>query len=617
MENREDFCVEINENTIIDISFLKILYGKYFKISDKFHNIMKCRAIQVKKNQLAFRNYELDEIIRLEYKNFLEKEYNKKISKTNLNFTNSILIDKSYNPKYREIITCQFHLRSIRNLDELNNYQKMNYLKNNKLDNDFFIFNTNSFYQRFPEFDFNFYKNKYNLKEDKKNTILHYLTDGIKNRYLYSDKYFFVFYTPLLDYNCGGIVAIHNLVKLINQQNNINYKAKIFNIENIKYTSEFCSPNDFITKEEINDNCIIIYPEIIKDNPLNSKNVIRWILLEMGIESGLETITSWKETDLICNWESDDKSSILRYHYINKIFKKEENCKRNLKICLIKKGRLIHNMNEQRELLKTSDFLLDDIVGKQHHKYFDILTEQNFTKDELEYIKNLINNEGEESQIEKIICFFFNRCEIFYTFDPKTMWIVYALKCGCPVVIIPFKGLNKEDYFKQSIFNIGTEILNTGVAWGEDEIEFAKNTIKEARVNIDYIFSNEKLKVLNKINSIYDRFLSVNQNEKLDRELEKYLYQKTKFNLNKKKNLNLKFDEEFFKLDSEVTVNSMKNDILIEKMNTEKLIKENKLMMEEDINRANNINLNSENILGFFEDFTKFICKNLFIKSLY
>ena len=50
MENREDFYVEINKNTIIDISFLKILYSKYFKISDKFHNIMKCRAIQVKKN---------------------------------------------------------------------------------------------------------------------------------------------------------------------------------------------------------------------------------------------------------------------------------------------------------------------------------------------------------------------------------------------------------------------------------------------------------------------------------------------------------------------------------------------------------------------------------------
>ena len=74
------------------------------------------------------------------------------------------------------------------------------------------------------------------------------------------------------------------------------------------------------------------------------------------------------------------------------------------------------------------------------------------------------------------------------------MFVSYAILCGCPVVIIPFKGLNKKEFFKQSIYNHNKTILNEGIAFGEEELNFAKNTINKGIKNINIIFGSEKKK---------------------------------------------------------------------------------------------------------------------------
>merc|ERR1711991_89752 len=95
------------------------------------------------------------------------------------------------------------------------------------------------------------------------------------------------------------------------------------------------------------------------------------------------------------------------------------------------------------------------------------------------------------------------------------MWITYALLCGCPVVIIPNNKVSKEDFFNESIFNFKGKILNDGIAWGYDEIEFAKKTIDNASDNIFKIFNSEENIALKMIDSIYNKF-------KLKREKEEY-----------------------------------------------------------------------------------------------
>ena len=65
----------------------------------------------------------------------------------------------------------------------------------------------------------------------------------------------------------------------------------------MKYDNIFC--NDFASIDEINDNTIVIYPEIISGNPLNCKNIVRWILLELGIEMPSDHFRNWQINDLI------------------------------------------------------------------------------------------------------------------------------------------------------------------------------------------------------------------------------------------------------------------------------------------------------------------------------
>ena len=116
---------------------------------------------------------------------------------------------------------------------------------------------------------------------------------------------------------------------------------------NIKYINPFC--NYFARLDEINDNYFVIYPEIIKGNPLNAKNVIRWILLELGIEMPLDHYKNWNEKDLIYHWESISSEYFgiknnkrLCCPLYNKIFVNRNNNTR-IKTCYImKKGRLIH-----------------------------------------------------------------------------------------------------------------------------------------------------------------------------------------------------------------------------------------------------------------------------------
>lgn len=84
---------------------------------------------------------------------------------------------------------------------------------------------------------------------------------------------------------------MHYLAKVINDLNNPKFKAKLFIYNNLKYDNIFC--NDFATIDELDDNTIVIYPETITGNPLNCKNVVRWILLELGIEMPLDHYINW------------------------------------------------------------------------------------------------------------------------------------------------------------------------------------------------------------------------------------------------------------------------------------------------------------------------------------
>ena len=127
----------------------------------------------------------------------------------------------------------------------------------------------------------------------------------------------------MFDINCGGIVVIHNFVKLINQLNNPNIYAKLFIFNNTKYKNIFC--NDFENIYDVNDNTIVIYPEIVSGNPLNAKNIIRWILLDLGIDMPLNHYENW-----------GNKDAFIKYIKKNNLHKGTERTLNGLKLDKLK-----------------------------------------------------------------------------------------------------------------------------------------------------------------------------------------------------------------------------------------------------------------------------------------
>jgi len=273
-----------------------------------------------------------------------------------------------------------------------------------------------------------------------------------------NNKKKFVIYTPAYHEKCGGIVVLHYLAKLINDYGKI--RAKIFEISNLKYDNNFCT--DFASPYEIDENTIVIYPEIISNNPLNAKHVVRWILLELGIEMPLSHANSWGKDDYIYHWESSSELTRkqLCCPYFNNIFKNENKKERTDTCYMIKKGRLIHkNINHVHPV---NSIEIKDGVN-------------------LNEIKDI-----------------FNKCKYFYCYDPNSMYIIYAAVCGCVSIIYPIKNIQDDTYFLTRLFNFKGTIYNKGIVYGtknelinlDDCEEYYKNLFDKYNITVTDFIDN-------------------------------------------------------------------------------------------------------------------------------
>jgi len=112
----------------------------------------------------------------------------------------------------------------------------------------------------------------------------------------------FVIYTPPLKDDIGGIVVLHNLAKEL-----CNLKVRTFLYTGFApYKNDFC--NNFVLKSRsqiiTDEKTIVVYPEIIKGNPLNAKYVVRWLLCDVGIHTDKETHLTWGKDDLVFHYST-------------------------------------------------------------------------------------------------------------------------------------------------------------------------------------------------------------------------------------------------------------------------------------------------------------------------
>ena len=286
-----------------------------------------------------------------------------------------------------------------------------------------------------------------------------YLNDtSIKIDPDYANKIKVVIYAPPINDACGGAMVLYNLVKTINSLNNNNVIALIYCYDHRTYTNNFC--NNFFNPFWIDDKTIVIYPETITGNPLMAKYVVRWILLDLGLEVSSYHYKNWHKNDIVYHWEPSflKNTKQLVNIWINPKIQNYQKSKRDKNCYAFKKMQWIPDT-------------LNNIKIQHYH------SSENINIDSI-------------SIAEAIDVF--NNSKLFYCYDPNTFFSVMAPLCGCVTVLHPLNNLSKEQYFKSRILCHSSGFCyDAGIAYGnsKDEISMALASINEAQDQFDYLCS--------------------------------------------------------------------------------------------------------------------------------
>jgi tetratricopeptide (TPR) repeat protein len=249
----------------------------------------------------------------------------------------------------------------------------------------------------------------------------------------------YIIWTPSIKLDSGGVTLLHRLAYMINK---LGYNAYLWpsdnNFEtflvNSKYKSKIAS------KDMINDNAIVVYPEIAKGNPLNAKHVVRWILNKPG-QLGGDGI--FGENDMI--------------FYYSKAF----TCgKKNLNHLQIMElyGSMFEDRKQNR---KGSCYVMRKGGGREiQHDLFDSTEIIDVTPSE---------------ELVKI----FNEKKYFYCYDYASFLSLQAALCGCISIVVPYEDITAEQWMGMNRNRV------FGIAYGEENIEHAVTTLDKVRPNIE------------------------------------------------------------------------------------------------------------------------------------
>lgn len=211
-------------------------------------------------------------------------------------------------------------------------------------------------------------------------------------------------------------------------------------------------------------NTIVIYPEIVKGNPLKVKNVVRWLLYHYKFENDK---TAYSSTDFFIAYRKIFNSSTLNPHnhtlklyYFNKDLYKHYNFGERKGVCyILRKGK------NRTDLPKTFDGPV----------YDDDMPQEELVK-------------------------MFNEHAYCYIYDTQTFYAKIAAVCGCIPIVMLEKNKTERDYLSE-------EEKHYGVAYGntKEQIEYAKSTRELLLKSLDYDEMN-KQNVLNFIELLKERF---------------------------------------------------------------------------------------------------------------
>lgn len=255
-----------------------------------------------------------------------------------------------------------------------------------------------------------------------------------------------IVYTPEFNFNSGGVVCLHYLAQILSK-----YGYDVY-----LYPKQFViNPlfNKYYNGHSVEDNTPVIYPEVRIGNILKAKNVIRWILAPIGINTKTEIVKTWNKNDLVYYFNDEQK--------------------------------ITANSDKKGSIYKMlSTIFLNPLIKNKNSGF---RKEYCYTVKKTQFYKNVIFFHPTDSfqllgHHNQITCIdVFNNYKFFVCYDPLCFLIVIAAICGCVPIVYPIEGISKEEWIKTtaaSEYCKEKHIDNLfGIAYGKEDIEWAKSTL--------------------------------------------------------------------------------------------------------------------------------------------
>jgi hypothetical protein len=182
------------------------------------------------------------------------------------------------------------------------------------------------------------------------------------------------------------------------------------------------------------DEAIVVYPEIVAGNPLHARRVVRWFLHRPGFHTGRIEFAPGE----------------LHFYYQEAFDYRFEGATSGGKLFLVKVFSDIYR-NEHKP-------------GRSGRCY--ILKKGADRAAGLDLGDGVVVDKLSHAEIARV----FNQVEYCVSYDPYTFYSIYAAMCGCKSIIVPVEGVSKEQW--QPV-----EELRYGLAYGEDDLEYARQTL--------------------------------------------------------------------------------------------------------------------------------------------
>jgi hypothetical protein len=293
---------------------------------------------------------------------------------------------------------------------------------------------------------------------------------------------------PHMSFNIldGGITVQYYLAQILSEYGQ---NVKIYNSSGITPNHIY---NNYYNNEFSNDDTVVIYCEGIVGNPLNAKNVVRWMLSELGKNVPYERVHTWGKNELVYYFNSEVKIA-QQPEKIGNVYKMLSTIYVNSSIKNI-------NLNPRQgscHTLRKTYWHSKSINTIHKPESFEIT--RSHTHDD--YIQ------------------IFNKYEYFISYDPCTFLTIIAALYGCISIVYKVDGKSKKDWYDSygtSIYmkHKGIDSLY-GVAYGLEEFEYAKSTLHLVKEQWDDIINfNKEHFVKSFINDInnFDKNINTVQN---------------------------------------------------------------------------------------------------------